>query len=215
MEVNDKLEPFNPWKVEDIDQFLNYCCPECDSKQKTKSEFIVHAIDVHPNSRNYLPLFDFDEEKDQEQIIGPKDKTNFSDSELIEDEDHKSIIEPSMEKAKMDILASKSLQDNLPLLDFVKENDQCDAYLSDFEFREDIVNHDDSFEPPKKKFKNDLSVKLESIDLVLLSKMKCTACGSFFVSEESLQEHKKQIHKSKNSFCHICYNCIEHSHVHS
>ena len=141
MEVNDKLEPFNPWKVEDIDQFLNYCCPECDSKQKTKSEFIVHAIDVHPNSRNYLPLFDFDEEKDQEQIIGPKDKTNFSDSELIEDEDHKSIIEPSMEKAKMDILASKSLQDNLPLLDFVTENDQCDTYRSDFEFREDISCH--------------------------------------------------------------------------
>ena len=107
------------------------------------------------------------------------------------DEDHKSDTEFSK---------GKHLQDNLPLIDFVKENDQCDAYLSDFEFREDIVNdNDSSFEPPNKKFKNDLSVKLESIDLVLLSKMKCTDCGSFFVSEESLQEHKKQIHKSKNS----------------
>ena len=66
MEVDDKLETFNPWKVENIDQFLNYCCPECDTKQKTKSDFIVHAIDTHPNSREYLPLFDFEEDRDHD-----------------------------------------------------------------------------------------------------------------------------------------------------
>ena len=97
MEVEDKLEPFNPWNVEDIDQFLNYCCPECDAKQKTKSEFIVHAIYVHPKSRNYLPLIKFEEEKDNEQIIDPKGETNVSNLEFIEDiyEDHKLIIKPS------------------------------------------------------------------------------------------------------------------------
>ena len=66
MEVDGKIEMFNPWKVENIDQFLNYCCPECDTKQKTKSDFIVHAIDTHPNSREYLPLFDFEEDRDHE-----------------------------------------------------------------------------------------------------------------------------------------------------
>ena len=97
MEVEDKLEPFNPWNVEDIDQFLNYCCPECDTKQKTKSKFIVHAIYVHPKSRNYLPLIKFEEEKDNEQIIDPKGETNVSNLEFIEDiyEDHKLIIKPS------------------------------------------------------------------------------------------------------------------------
>ena len=60
MEVDDKLETFNPWKVENIDQFLNYCCPECDTKQKTKSDFIVHAIDAHPYSLEYLPLLDYE-----------------------------------------------------------------------------------------------------------------------------------------------------------
>ena len=59
MEVENKLELFNPWKVENIDQFLYYCCPECDTKQKTKSDFIIHAIDAHPGSREYLPLFYF------------------------------------------------------------------------------------------------------------------------------------------------------------
>ena len=37
----------NPWDVSNIDEFLYYCCPECDTKQKTKSDFITHAIDAH------------------------------------------------------------------------------------------------------------------------------------------------------------------------
>ena len=78
MEVDDKLETFNPWKVENIDQFLNYCCPECDTKQKTKSDFIVHAIDAHPDSREYLPLFDYEEGKD-------RDNDELSDNEMKED----------------------------------------------------------------------------------------------------------------------------------
>ena len=187
MEVEDKLEPFNPWKVEDIDQFLNYCCPECDAKQKTKSEFIIHAIDVHPNSRNYLPLFDFEEEKEQqEHIIDPKDNTNLLVLECIEDidEDHKLIVEPP----------SKNSQDHLALLDQLVTN------FSDFVAKEEIIEgHESSFEPQKKKFKNDPFVKLESIELFLQSKMKCNDCGSFFVKEESLLEHKKQIHESNNS----------------
>ena len=64
MEVDDKMEMFNPWKVDNLDQFLNYCCPECDSKQKSKADFIIHAIDAHPNSREFLPLFDFETDKD-------------------------------------------------------------------------------------------------------------------------------------------------------
>ena len=69
MEVDDKGEVINPWKVEDIDQFLNYCCPECDTKQKTKSDFIVHAIDSHPDSREYLLLFDYEKENNRDDEI--------------------------------------------------------------------------------------------------------------------------------------------------
>ena len=73
MEVDDKVEPFNPWKVETIDWFLNYCCPECDFKEKTKAAFIMHATEAHPNSREYLPLFDFDGDKENLEPL----KTEF------------------------------------------------------------------------------------------------------------------------------------------
>ena len=129
MEVNDKLESFNPWNVKDIDQFLNYCCPECDIKQKTKSEFIAHAIYVHPNSRYYLPLFDLEDEKEEQQIIDPKEETNVSDLEFIEDIDEDNIESP----------------------------DPLDTKLGDLEFKEEIIEdrYESSFEPPKKKLRNE------------------------------------------------------------
>ena len=118
MEVEDKVEGLNPWKVESIDQFLNYCCPECDFKQKTKTAFIIHATEAHPNSCEYLPLFDFDEDKEPL-------KTEFSASNA------------------------------------------------------------------------GASVKLEPLSLNGLLKMECDEddCGRFFVTQESMIEHKRQFHR--------------------
>ena len=120
-EVHDKIEMINPWKVENIDHFLNYCCPECDMKQKTKSDFIIHALDAHPNSREFLPLFDFEDDKD----------------ETFE-----------------------------PLKHFSASNGGA-------------------------------SVKLEPLSLNGLLKMECDEedCGRFFVTQESMLEHKRQFHR--------------------
>ena len=132
MEVNDKMEMFNPWKVDNLDQFLNYCCPECDTKQKSKADFIVHAIDAHPNSREYLPLFDFETDKDHGNV----------------------------------------------------------SYV-------------DTFEPLKSEFSssNSVSVKLEPFSMSPFLKMECDEedCGRFFVTQESMIEHKRQFHQKKSS----------------
>ena len=31
----------NPWEVETLDEYLNYCCPECDHKSKTKGTVYI------------------------------------------------------------------------------------------------------------------------------------------------------------------------------
>ena len=144
MEVGDKVEPFNPWMVESIDQFLNYCCPECDTKQKTKSGFMIHAIDAHPNSRQFLPLFDYEEGKDQENV------------DIFDDE------------------------------------------LSDIEVKEDYVP---SFESLKTEFRsgnNSPSVKLEPLSINILLNMECDNCGRFFVTQDSMLDHKVNCGKDVN-----------------
>ena len=38
----------NPWStVEDLSEFLNYCCPECDWKDQNKQNFVNHASTYH------------------------------------------------------------------------------------------------------------------------------------------------------------------------
>ena len=50
-EFEDK---FNPWTVTSLDDFLFYCCPECDDRSVTKSEFVQHAVKNHPRSQNII-----------------------------------------------------------------------------------------------------------------------------------------------------------------
>ena len=54
-EFEDKLEEkFNPWNVTGLDDFLFYCCPECDRRTVSKSDFIQHAVNNHPRSESFL-----------------------------------------------------------------------------------------------------------------------------------------------------------------
>ena len=47
MELCAKNEE-NPWMVEELEEFLYYCCPECDVKLQVKNEFMKHAFSNHP-----------------------------------------------------------------------------------------------------------------------------------------------------------------------
>ena len=44
----------NPWKVTSLDDFLFYCCPECDDRSGTKTDFIQHARPVSTHFKNEL-----------------------------------------------------------------------------------------------------------------------------------------------------------------
>ena len=48
-----KLE-LNPWQVSNIEDFLFYCCPECDLKTKDSHNFVTHAQHSHSKSKVLL-----------------------------------------------------------------------------------------------------------------------------------------------------------------
>ena len=41
----------NPWSVKNIEEFLYFCCPECNLKDRSKELFLKHALEEHPNSK--------------------------------------------------------------------------------------------------------------------------------------------------------------------
>ena len=44
----------SPWCVKNIEEFLYFVCPECEMKDQCKELFVKHALDQHPNAREYL-----------------------------------------------------------------------------------------------------------------------------------------------------------------
>ena len=41
----------NPWSVRKWEEFLYFCCPECDEKSQSKDNFITHALSIHPMAK--------------------------------------------------------------------------------------------------------------------------------------------------------------------
>ena len=60
----------NPWFVNNLTEFLFYCCPECDAKESFEEQFIKHAIEKHPEAKNHIDkLLVIKEELDDEDTF--------------------------------------------------------------------------------------------------------------------------------------------------
>ena len=44
----------NPWQVPSLDEYLFYCCPECDMKTKEYVKFYEHAVHRHEQAKILL-----------------------------------------------------------------------------------------------------------------------------------------------------------------
>ena len=44
----------NPWEVPTLEDFLYYCCPECDCKVRDRQSFVEHALIEHQEARDTL-----------------------------------------------------------------------------------------------------------------------------------------------------------------
>ena len=52
----------NPWFVEELEEFLYFCCPECDLKDQSRENFLEHALNQHPKSKDSLYKFEIKDE---------------------------------------------------------------------------------------------------------------------------------------------------------
>ena len=58
--MNKKMEfeeEFNPWNVSNVEEFLYFCCPECDFRTEISSgriSFMRHALSAHPRAKNLI-----------------------------------------------------------------------------------------------------------------------------------------------------------------
>ena len=88
--MNIKSE--SPWSVDNLEEFIFYCCPECDEKNCDRELFLQHAFDRHPHSEEYLQIFQVKEEPEEvkhELLLEDENNElyNIPETEPVDDED--------------------------------------------------------------------------------------------------------------------------------
>ena len=46
----------SPWSVNCLEDFLFYCCPECDNREHSREFFLQHAFEKHPEAKDILTV---------------------------------------------------------------------------------------------------------------------------------------------------------------
>ena len=76
----------NPWAVDNLKEFLYYCCPECEGKVKSLEDFLQHALNQHDLAKEILPKIIVKEEFDDYETVSQNLQkelifsTNFTNS---------------------------------------------------------------------------------------------------------------------------------------
>ena len=209
----------NPWAVE-IENFLHFCCPECDTKDKNRETFIQHALENHPRAIDYL----LKQELCTENYTIAHDPLNSNELNVSQESPIKNEIDVKSENEEYVDVESKLEVDDIlddgyeEQLDFEEESNGANDALDDVNEDENLVdvfgggdettnkskNH--KCELCKKNFKYFAAWKThmnsQHPEIELLN---CVTCRQEF----SCVEMKKS-HKCQNTIqCGVCYLTFE------
>ena len=100
----------NPWAFK-IENFLYFCCPECDAKDKNKETFIQHALENHPKAIRYLLKNELCTKNSIELKIHQKAVENVQDLAIVDKEEY---LECDNELFYVSDIDVKIVNDELP-----------------------------------------------------------------------------------------------------
>ena len=174
------------WCVSSIDEFLLYCCPDCNLKEKNKEDFVKHALSQHPMSANYLGQILIKEDLLEEYSVKEELFEDYSSelkNEIVSDYGHtESLNDNNTDDLSEDY--SVELKDEL-----VSEYDHTE-FLND-------NNADDSYSNILPEPEINITTYETITQIVNEGKKKwaCNICHTFFTIKQSAKQHVLNIHK--------------------
>ena len=210
------------WCVSSVDEFLLYCCPDCDFKEKNKDDFIKHAISQHPISANYLgqiiikqELFEDYSGELKNEIVSDYDYTEF-----LNDNNTDASYSDILPEPEINITTYETITQ---IVNEGKKKWACNICHTFFTIKQSAKQHvlnihkGTEQQDEKKTAKN--TIKCEkfngtSISLVPIMRKdnnevhggtkdnECESCGKSFSDARSLKKHIHTVHEG-----HKDYNC--------
>ena len=135
MEIEEK---YNPWNVSNLEEFLYYCCPECDLKDVDRDRFLNHIVIAHPRAKNLIESLNEIKDHDFRPELGYKVKVEMPD-------EVRSDIQESNNRVKCKD-CGKSFSSKSKLNEHVKAihegiKHKCDICEKLFSYKRDLRRH--------------------------------------------------------------------------
>ena len=174
-----------PWNVESLEDFLYYCCPECNVRNQSREDFLNHALDQHPTSKNYLIEIKIKKEFHDDPGV------NLAISVITEDHHEKDMLD-----IKQEILNEE--EEYYGEETFMEEDEVHDADHEMDEFK-DEKEEDEDYE---NEDENDEDYEIDDAND---NRKHCDTCGKKFASASILKKHVERVHLGIRNF--KCYQC--------
>ena len=193
------MDEYNPWDVGNIEEFLYFCCPECNfsrgSLYQSRKLFMNHALSQHPKAKEHLTILEVKEE--------PIDQAYYDQDYFDPFHDSHSFVETKYDKLKV--------KDEFPFNQNTNgENETCDAGIEWYD-SETIKNTNEGKINELNCKKCDF-VAHNKQTLSRHSKMhrKCKKCEKDFNGSNSKRNYEAHIQTCDGEPCpefHQCNNC--------
>ena len=201
----------NPWDVSNIQEFLYFNCPECDTKVKDSEVFLKHCFDNHELSKFYLTKEMLDiVSYDQDDIINDYEIEESKDQKPTLDElnssDDKNFLESRLKnqlKHEPDVLLD--VQESAEDIDYLPGSDS-DSNVADSEEDEDNFTPESfscdwcgkSYETAR-GLKHHITIAHQNST----KRFKCDQCEATCANPKDLAKHAKEEHFNSIS-CEKC-----------
>ena len=170
----------NPWNVSTLEEFLYFCCPECDLRDQSKMNFLHHALEQHPKAKEYLKQFN-------ELLVKEEPDEDHNDKSISETfENSYNLGTDYSEMLKCEVKVENKDNDNT--LDMENEFDNISKNVSR---NSKTCKHCGKEYKSNQKLRQHIERDHEGI------RHKCNLCAKSFSLAGSLQSHKRTVHSDK------------------
>ena len=215
------MEISNPWNVDDLDIYLNYCCPQCDAKCKNKEDFVEHAINTHPEAKeSHWNSSEFCHVEIKQEKIEVEDYEYEYDPPFEEDEEEDKPL-----KVKKRKKPKKEAKEPKETIDDIAGEVQCYFCGLIFDRTSKVQDHirenhcyfarRQHFGPKRNYQCHACNMMCENEDRLQrhcctytrfpkLNVYDCTICQTTFSTRNELAKHDIEIHVTDKFFCDKC-----------
>ena len=215
----------NPWCVDNLEEFLYFCCPECDNvKHQSRTDFINHALDQHPDSKDCISkIKKIKKEKTKNEYKFSKNNHNNEEENSEDYDEGEENDNNDAESADFDIqnyVKCEISEENANINDNLNKNLSEDS--SSWNENVPLLSSTNNYniyicDVCEKTFNDKLAFK-RHIRVHDESRHKCSTCDKSFKSETKLQDHIDWYHsgikKYTCQFCEVSFGTVQQLSVH-